>query len=92
MTKTFYFPLIIVAILFAMGWFVQGHFSHISGKSLILRTTTPDELSKIRSELALIADRRADIKLPERKEGHSLASLRKVSIAPITADSSQITV
>jgi hypothetical protein len=90
MTKAFYFPFIVVAILFAIGWFIQGHFSHTSGKTLILQTTSADELKKIRSELTFIVDHRADIKLPESKQTHSLASLHKISIRPVITDSSQI--
>jgi hypothetical protein len=90
MTKAFYFPLIAVAILFAMGWFVQGHFSHISGRTLILSTTKDEERKKIQTELVYIANHRPDFKLSEKKPVHTLASLQKVSTTPFITDSSQI--
>lgn len=90
MTKTFYSPLIAVAALFAIGWFIQGHFRHTTGETLILRTTTDGDRKKIQSELMLIADHAAGIKLSSEKDDLSLSSLQKVSATPYFPDSSQI--
>ena len=90
MTNKFYFPLIAVALLLAMGWLVQVFFVHTPGSALILQTTNDDELKQIKSELKFIASHRADMNFAAQKGTHSLSSLHKVSLDSFVMDSSQI--
>jgi hypothetical protein len=95
MNRPFYFYVLGILFLLAIGWLLECSFTHENGTALILHTTSITETNRIRTELMNISAQTAAIKTVYKnakplRDTDRLSHLLKVSYGKYAIDTAQV--